>query len=104
MSGNNNNNRRVSAAETAATLAIGAGVAFGAYKLFQSVFGSAESQPHLQSNIGRDGTEEENFFNRDISVVSSIEQLHEALQTLRRFVLICIFCKLCHYIENSEFI
>lgn len=50
MSDNNNSNRRVSTAEIAAALAIGVGVAYGAYELFQPMFVPPEPEP-IQWNI-----------------------------------------------------
>lgn len=96
MSGNNNNNRPP-LASTAATVAIGAAVGYGAYKLFQSMFGSAE--PHKADTRQPDGqpgwataasyeTDVENFFEKEyISVVETDAELHDALEELKSYVL-----------------
>lgn len=90
---NQGNNNRPSVAATAATVAIGAAVGYGAYKLFQSMFGAAEPQPS-QSNIDNfsydDGTAPENFFEKTISVVKTVQELQDALEELALYVLLAI--------------
>lgn len=70
---------------------IGVAVTYTAFKLFQSMFSSSESEPN-QSND--DVTKEDNFFKDNISVVKTDAELYEALSILELYVLLNIFCKL----------
>lgn len=80
--GNNNNNPSVAA--TAATVAIGAAVGYGAYKLFETMFGSNE--PHQnQTNETQYQPQSPpfSFFQRDIYVIDAVEKLRYSLETLK---------------------
>lgn len=107
MSGNNNNNRP-SSASTAATAAIGAAVGYGAYKLFQSMFGSAE--PH-KSDTGASGmggvpdVTADDFFEKNISVVATVPELHDALEELKLYMeSMNIFLHGLYFVEERNYI
>lgn len=86
MSGNNNNNKP-SLASTAATVAIGAAVGYGAYKMFQSMFSAAEPHKPDTACVTSYETDLENFFEKNISVVKTAAELHDALEELKSYVL-----------------
>lgn len=95
MSGNKNNNRRPT--EIAAGVVIGAGAVYGAYKLFQSMFGTEE--PHQNQSLSR----HQMTFLRDnnISVVNTIAQLDQELAKLQSYVFIRIFKTLFYNLPNT---
>lgn len=77
MDQRNNNNRPNNMARTAATVAIGAAVGYGVYKLFESMFGSSESETNhrmLSDN------------NMEIYVVDTIDKLRNSLKKLKLYV------------------
>lgn len=86
MSGNKNNNRRPT--EIAAGVVIGAGAVYGAYKLFQSMFGTEDPQPN--KSLPRHQMYEDKCI---CCFVKTVDQLERALMELKSYVFQCVFSK-----------
>lgn len=93
-----NNNNKSSIAKTTATLAVGAAVGYGAYKLFESVFGSSEPETSHRMLLNSNRSEERTNYNlepksppfslsqKDVHVVDTIEKLRYSLKPLKSYV------------------
>lgn len=68
------NQDRPNAAQIAATVGIGAAVGYGVYKLFDSMFGSA-NEPH-----------QENRSSENIEVVNTVEQCRRSMREVKSYV------------------
>lgn len=93
-----NNNNKSSIAKTTATLAIGAAVGYGAYKLFESMFGSSEPEASHQMLLNSDKRKDRTNYSlepksppfsisqKDVHVVDTIEKLRYSLKPLKSYV------------------
>lgn len=77
MSGNRgNNNEKPSTSATVVTAVAGVAAAYGAFKLFGSLFGSTE--PHESFRQESDIEDEDNIY-----LIETVEELQEPLRKLR---------------------
>lgn len=90
----NRNRDNLNAVETAATVAIGAACAYGAYKLLGSFFGSSDPQPNQSSNAPTvyrqaqtySDDSEDDSSHQNLYVVDSLEKLRDPLKKLEAYV------------------
>lgn len=90
-----NNNLRPSVVTTAATVGLGVAVGYGAYKLFESMFGSNE--PHQNQSNGSNDDDSQMLFqrpqiiinrnrfgkNQEIHVVNTVNECRYAMRQLK---------------------
>lgn len=109
------NNRRVS---TVATVAVAAGLGFGAYKLFQALTKNSESESNQEeqqcenrwSNLASCEHRESSFVrnqfrNQEIRIIKTNLECHKAVRQLKSYVqlyfqlpiFVIIFAKICTY-------
>lgn len=99
----NNNNRNVAA--TVAGVAVGAAAVYGAFKLFESMFGSEEPQQNrLHDNpMKRPEQFYQNHFrrNQEVHVVNTVEECRYSMEQIKSLVEnILIFLKIFHSNQN----
>lgn len=90
-----NNNRQNQELGTLATLALGAGaIAYGAYKFAQFLSGSNERNEPIRANWGsasRSPPVRALVPNRNVIVVSKMEECRQAIQTLKSYAISNLF-------------
>ncbi|XP_055312174.1 exonuclease 3'-5' domain-containing protein 2-like isoform X2 [Sitodiplosis mosellana] len=78
-----NNNSNPSVATTAATVAIGAAVGYGAYKLFESMFGSNEPHQNQSNTVAQQQSPPYSFLQKDIFVIDAVEKFRYSFKQLK---------------------